>query len=271
MRVLIISVISLLIFVISALSCCTRIDAGHEGILVNQFGSEKGVSNVSLVTGTVWYLPWKYDVHEFPTFVQTVDYPEFTVNAKDGSVFRVDPTLSISVLPGRSPQIFQKYRKDLEEIIGTTLYNYTRDAFRIQFNNYTTDSMISRRAAFENAVQVYLEKELAKEGFHLEQMTSGLQYPQTITNAIEAKNKAVQDAFRIDNEVKSTEATARKKVAEAEGSAKAKKIEADADAYVYQAKQRALTPLIIQQQWIDKWDGKLPVYGNAPTMFKAVE
>ena len=39
---------------------CERIDAGHEGIKVNLYGSGKGVDNVSLVTGMVFYNPFKY-------------------------------------------------------------------------------------------------------------------------------------------------------------------------------------------------------------------
>ena len=35
-------------------SSCTRIDAGHEGIKVNLYGSNKGVDNVELCTGMVW-------------------------------------------------------------------------------------------------------------------------------------------------------------------------------------------------------------------------
>ena len=33
--------------------CSERIDAGSEGILVNLYGSDKGVDDVSLVTGRV--------------------------------------------------------------------------------------------------------------------------------------------------------------------------------------------------------------------------
>ena len=32
---------------------CNRIDAGHEGIKVKLYGSDKGVSDVELVTGMV--------------------------------------------------------------------------------------------------------------------------------------------------------------------------------------------------------------------------
>ena len=39
---------------IMSFSSCERVDAGHEGILVNLYGSDKGVNDVSLVTGMVW-------------------------------------------------------------------------------------------------------------------------------------------------------------------------------------------------------------------------
>ncbi|MEJ8803706.1 SPFH domain-containing protein [Pontibacter sp. H249] len=256
----IISFIFILVFSISAMKSCTRIDAGHEGVLVKLYGSEKGVQDVSLVTGRVWYNPFTEEVFEFPTFVQTVDYSAFTVNAKDGSVFTVDPTISFRVIGGESPRIFAKYRKDIDQITQTTLYNYTRDAFRIQFNQYSTDSIISNRQSFEDKVQIALDKALRKEGFELEQMTSGLQYPEVIVQAVNLKNKAVQQAMQVENELKVAEAQARKKIVEAEAEARANEL-----------RQRTLTPLLIQQQFIEKWDGRTPLYGNSPTFFKNVQ
>ena len=77
-------------------------------------------------------------IYEYPTFVQTVDYPEFSINAKDGSSFTVDPTISLKIVDGKSGEVFKKYRKeDITEVINTTLYNYVKNAFRIQLNNYT--------------------------------------------------------------------------------------------------------------------------------------
>lgn len=266
MKKLILICISVIVF-----ASCTRIDSGHEGILIKQYGTDKGVQDVSLVSGRVWYNPWTEDVEEYATFVQTIDYDGFDVNAKDGSSFSVDPTLSFYIVQGNSPRIFTKYRKPLDEVAKTTLLNYVKDAFRLQMNKYSTDEIVSNREKFENDVQKSLSDVLDKEGFHLEQLTSGLKYPQTIVDAVNSKNKAVQDALRIDNEVKSTEATARKLVAQAEGSAKAKKIEADADAYVYLQKQKSLNPLLIQQQFIEKWNGQLPTYGQVPSIFKGIQ
>jgi hypothetical protein len=244
---------------ISFVSCNERIDAGYEGILVKLYGSDKGVQDVSLVTGRVWYNPLTESVYEFPTYVQTINYEAFTVNAKDGSVFTVDPTLSFKVKDGNSPMIFKKYRKDIKEITETTLLNYIKDAFRIEFNKYSTDSIISNREKFEFAIQDNMSKLLSKEGFNLEQMTSGIQYPEAITQAINAKNAAVQEAMRVENELKIAQAQARKLIVLAESEAKANEL-----------RKMSLNNLLIQQQFIEKWDGKTAIYGNAPAFFKNV-
>ena len=98
-------------------SCYERVDAGCEGIKVNLYGSDKGIDDVSLVTGAVWYNPFTEQVYEYPTYVQTIDYPAFTINAKDGSEFIIDPTISLKIVDGKSPQVFRKYRKELKDVI----------------------------------------------------------------------------------------------------------------------------------------------------------
>lgn len=248
-----------------------RVDAGYEGIKVNLYGDGKGVDDVSLVTGAVWYNPITTAVYEYPTFVQTVDYPPFSINAKDGSSFTVDPTISLKIVDGKSPEVFKKYRKDdIREVINTTLYNYVKNAFRIQLNGYTTDELVSKREEFELAIETKLSEELARENFQLEQMTSGLQYPNTLVQAIDAKNTAVQEALRIENEVKAVEAIAKKAIAKAEGDAKALKIKGDAEAEYNRKIAASLSPLIVQQMMIDKWNGALPTFtGGNGTLLDA--
>ena len=62
-----------IILIVGLSFSCTRIDAGHEGILVKMYGSDKGVQDVSLVTGRVFFNPLSEDVFEFPIFIQTAD------------------------------------------------------------------------------------------------------------------------------------------------------------------------------------------------------
>ena len=252
-----------LVFVMS--SCgYERVDAGYEGIKVNLYGDGKGVDDVSLVTGAVWYNPITTAVYEYPTYVITVDYEPFSINAKDGSSFSVDPTISLKIVDGKSPEVFRKYRKDnITDVINTTLYNYVKNAFRIQLNNYTTDELVSKREEFEKAIEDRLSKELLAENFQLEQMTSGLQYPETLVRSIDEKNAAIQKALKAENEVKTIEAEAKKRVAEAQGQAEALRIKGDAEADYNRKISASLSTLIIQQNMIEKWDGKLPVMTGA--------
>lgn len=252
-----------LVFVMS--SCgYERVDAGYEGIKVNLYGDGKGVDDVSLVTGAVWYNPVTTAVYEYPTYVITVDYEPFSINAKDGSSFSVDPTISLKIVDGKSPEVFRKYRKDnITDVINTTLYNYVKNAFRIQLNNYTTDELVSKREEFEKAIEERLSKELLAENFQLEQMTSGLQYPETLVRSIDEKNAAIQKALKAENEVKTIEAEAKKRVAEAQGQAEALRIKGDAEADYNRKISASLSTLIIQQNMIEKWDGKLPVMSGA--------
>lgn len=251
--------ITLLLGII-AIACTERIDAGHEGLLVKMYGSDKGVQDVALVTGRVWYNPLTEQVFEIPTYVQTVNYEAFTVNAKDGSVFTVDPTISLKVIDGQSPKIFKKYRKGINDVLQNTLVNHIKDVYRIEFNKFTTDEIISGREAFENGVQLKMDKFLKVEGFILEQLTSGIKYPEIITKAINAKNAAIQEAQRVENELKVAEANAKKLIVLAESEAKANEL-----------RKVSLNQLLIQQQFIEKWDGKTPIYGQAPSFFQPVK
>lgn len=237
------------LFTMLGMSSCgyERVDAGCEGIKVNLYGSDKGVDDVSLVTGAVWYNPFTEQVYEYPTYVQTVDYPAFTINAKDGSEFSIDPTISLKIADGKSPQVFKKYRKELADVINGTLFNYVKDAFRIQLNKYTTDEIVSNRDMVEKAIEAHLSKALLKENFQLEQLTSGLKYPNSIVEAVNAKNAAIQQAQKAQNELAVVKAEAEKKVVAAQAEAEANKL-----------RTQALTPLILKQQWIEKWNGTIP-------------
>jgi regulator of protease activity HflC (stomatin/prohibitin superfamily) len=254
----------LLIFSITG---CERIDAGHVGVKVNLYGDGKGVDDVTEVTGWVFYNPISTKIVEFPTFVQHKEYKldrenevdeSFIVNSKDGSEFHVSPLLNYSVKREKVPYIFQKYRVTLAEIEAGFLKTAVYDAFRVVANSYTADEMISNREQFEIKVRKVLEDHLVPEGFILAQFTSNLIYPETFKKAIEAKNNAVQSALTAENKVKQAEAEAKIKVATAAGNAQAMLTSEKAEAEANRLKQQTITPMLLQLEWINKWNGKLP-------------
>ena len=255
------SLIGLTIAIVFMLNSCERIDAGHVGVRVNLYGTGKGVGDITECTGWVFYNPISTKIYEFPTFIQHKEYTEdnsFVVNSKDGSEFHVSPIINYAVQRDKVPSIFSKYRRTLESIeegfLKTTIY----DAFRMTANAYTAEELISNRQEFENKVRAKLDLDLLKEGFTISQLTSNLGYPETFKKAIEAKNNAVQAALTAENQVKTAEANAKIQVAKAEGNAQAMLTQAKAEAESYRLKQTSITPMLLQQMWIEKWNGVLP-------------
>ena len=259
-----------LVFMFSMIGC-ERIDAGHVGVKVNLYGDGKGVDDVTEVTGWVFYNPISTKIVEFPTYVQHKEYTKkvddygdvesdesFIVNSKDGSEFHVSPILNYSVKREKVPYIFQKYRVELPQVEQGFLKTAVYDAFRIVANSYTADELIGNRELFEIKVRQVLQKQLEPEGFILSQFTSNLVYPETFKKAIEAKNNAVQAALRAENEVKTAEAQAKIKIAKAEGNAQAMLTSAKAEAEANRLKQQTITPMLLQLEWINKWNGQLP-------------
>jgi regulator of protease activity HflC (stomatin/prohibitin superfamily) len=266
-------VVGLILAILVGVSSCERIDAGHVGVKVNLYGSGKGISDVTECTGIVFYNPMSTKIYEFPTFIQHKEYKDensFIVNSKDGSEFSVSPIMNYSVQREKVPAIFSKYRRSLPEIEEGFLKTAVYDAFRLAANKYTADGLISNREIFEVEVRRILISQLSQEGFVLNQFTSNLIYPESFKRAINAKNNAVQSALMAENKVKQSEAEAKIKVAKAKGDAEALLTNARAEAESNKLRQQTLTPLLIQQQWIEKWKGNVPTTqlgGNTSVMY----
>lgn len=245
-----------------------NIDAGNTGVKINLYGTDRGVDNITIVTGRVWYNSWTTKIVEFPTFTQNVDYEPFVVNTKDAAEFHVDPKLNYHVNPALVPQIYRQYRKPLKEIEQQFMRNTVYDAYRIVANSFTSDSVMSNREAFENKVQSVLSTALAKDGFVYDQLTSKLDPPASLRNMIDAKNESIQARFKAENQAKQAVAEATVVKAKAEGEAAALLVRAKAESEANRLRQTTLTPLLLQQLWIQKWNGQLPTTqaGNSNLM-----
>ena len=257
---------SFVLFIIIFTACCSVVDSGEVGIKFHKWSaSEQDYGGVEgTCKGWVFYNPITTDVFTYPTFTQRKQYETFSVNAKDASIFEMDPTIAYRINPEKACDIFVKYRvgvKELEEgYIRTCIY----EAYRTCANQYTSDSLMSNRANFERDVRSRLEKSLMAEGFIVEEFTSKITPPSSLTEMIDAKNTAIQSALKAENQVKEAEANAKIEVAKAEGSARAMKIKADAEAYYNRTIAASLSPMIVQEDMIEKWDGEMPqiVGGN---------
>ena len=269
LRIAGIVVVALILWIIQPVSY-ENIDAGNVGIKINLYGTDRGVDNITIVTGRVWYNTWTTKIIEFPTFTQSVDYEPFVVTTRDAAEFQVDPKLNYHINPAMVPQIYRQYRKTLPEIEQQFMRNTIYDAYRIVANSFTSDSVMSNREKFEDRIQILLTTKLGKDGFIYDQLTSAISPPASLRQMIDEKNASIQARLKAENEAKQAIAEATVSKAKAEGEAVALLVRARAEAEANRLKQQSLTPLLVQQQVIQKWDGKLPQYGTVPQFFKNV-
>lgn len=263
--------ILLVMIVPSAFVRCTRVDSSEVGVKFNKLSlTDQGTLDATPVTGYVFFCPITTDVFKYETFVQRVDYDPFTVTTRDAAIFTMDPTMAYYLNRDKAVDVFFKYRRDLDDIEAGYMRTVIYDAYRITANNYSSDELMANRATFEREVRQMLDSTLTAEGFVVTEFTSQITPPESLRLMIEAKNAAVQAALKAENEVKEAEANAKIAVAKAEGEAQAMKIKADAEAYYNRTIAASLSPLIVQEDWIEKWDGKLPQVQGSDKMMPVV-
>ena len=246
-------------FIVLIFSCTKMVDNSEIGIKFKKFSlTAQGQLIATEVTGLIFYNPITTRVFTYPVYIQRVDYQPFTVTTKDAAEFTMNPMLAYQLERDKASYVFNKYRRDLREIENGYMRTCIYDAYRISANNYTSDELMANRAKFEQEVRQMLIHSLGSEGFNVQEFTSRITPPKSLSAAIEAKNQAIQEALKAENLVKQAEANAQIAIAKAKGEAEATKVKADAEAYYNRTISASLSPLIVQEDWIEKWDGKLP-------------
>ena len=229
--------VAVLCLLVMTFSCCTKlVDNSEIGIKFKKFSlTEQGELIATQVAGVTFYNPITTSVFTYPVYIQRVDYQAFTVTTKDAAVFSMDPLLAYQLDRTRAAYVFNKYRRSLAEIEQGYMRTCIYDAYRICANKYTSDELMGNRARFEQEVRAMLEKSLGDEGFKVSEFTSQITPPQSLSAAI----------------------------AKAQGEAEATKVKADAEAYYNRTIAASLSPMIVQEDWIEKWDGKLPTVASS--------
>ena len=253
------------------MTSCTLVDSGEVGIRFKKFSlTEQGTLSATPVSGFVTYNPFTESVYTYPVFIQRVDYKPFTVTTKDAAVFTMDPQIAYQLNRDKAKDIFAKYRRPLHDIEAGYMRTCIYDAYRITANNYTSDELMANRGKFETEVRAMLDASLGVEGFSINEFTSQITPPQSLQASIDSKNKAIQESLRALNEVEKAKAEAEIAIAKAEGEAKAMRIKADAEAYYNMKISSSLTHNIVLEDWIEKWDGKLPQMQGSSNMVPMV-
>lgn len=268
-----------LVLLVMALTSCTTINPGNVGIVVNKFGSNKGVSDFPATTGFVSYNPFSTTIFEYPTFMQTAKWTasltegqatneEISFTNKDNMTISVDVSLSYSLEANKVPAFYVKFRNDdLEQFTHGYLRNITRDAFNETGGKYSIDQIMGDNSAFLAEVKAKVQSQVNDIGVQISQfgIIGAPRPPAQVTASINAKLQATQIAIQKENEVRQAQADAQKAIAEAEGQSQSMIKRAQGEAESNRLKASSLSPAIlewrkldVEQQAITKWDGKQP-------------
>lgn len=201
----------LLLFTLLLVVACNRPEPNYEGVLMTEYG-RNGINSFKTVTGAQGVLGPGSELYEVPMWEQQGDPQKVVINTKDASEFTVDPAYTYKPIRGKGPEIVLNYKNyrinDPEEFFEAVEQNILNkrvtDAYREEARNYTTDSLMNNLATYENKVQLRLSEEFKTKYFELTTLTSGLKPPASMTASIEARNKAVQEANKVKNELETS-------------------------------------------------------------------
>ncbi|WP_323115220.1 prohibitin family protein [Pseudomonas guariconensis] len=265
---------------LAALGGCSKVPAGNVGVIVNLYGSEKGVELKEVGTGKYW-VGINEELYLFPTFTQTETWTgdeTITFQTVEGMKVGGDVGITYAVDPGKVTTLFQKYRSGIDEITNKFLRNMVRDAFNDVASKLPVESVYgSGKADLLLAVEQRVRAQVEPIGINLERIyyASDLALPPQVTASLNAKIQATQMAEQRRNEVAQAKAEADKERARAQGEADAKLLIAQADAKAIEVRAQALraNPDVVTLNAVEKWDGKLPTYtgGQAPLPFIGIK
>jgi regulator of protease activity HflC (stomatin/prohibitin superfamily) len=247
-----------------------RVDSGHVAILVENVGDNRGMSKVEYKRGWVVFNSFTQRYYEFPVFQQHIDYEENVVITRGGFQATIKPSFNYSLNPTTVDIMFQNLRVDIKQVEQGWLKNAIISSVNDVANLFTVDSIFNHRAEFEAAIITESNKRVGK-WFTVSQLRTNIAPPPAITASIEEKTKAVQEAQAAIQRTLVANAEAQEKIARAKGDSAQAVIKAAGEARANSLRQATLTDKLIQQQFIQKWDGKLPVYGTVPQLFKNIQ
>jgi regulator of protease activity HflC (stomatin/prohibitin superfamily) len=263
----------------------TRIDAGHVGIKVNLAGSARGVQDIPVVTGWVFFNPLTEQIIAFPISVQNVVWTasanegravdeSITFSSQEGVNVNSDIGLSFHIESAKAPHLYLRFRQQEVMVLAD---GYVRNAVREAFNDIASRMAVQEiygagKGKLLADVSHRLRDVLGKDGFVIDQLTinGALRLPENVAQAINRAMEATQNAIQAENRVRQVRAEAEQNVAQAHGGAEAarQRAEGEADAVLIRARADAraneiirlsTTGTVLQYRSIERWDGKLPV------------
>jgi len=240
-----------------ALSSCERVAPNYYGVLMENYG-KNGKSDYAKQQGRVNTMSPGTELFQVPAFEQRASFTNddgtdrvLKLKAADNTEFNAKPLYSYKAIEGRVVDlVFQNARlgsgdsfmKSLEDNV---LEPHIYDLIKEESRKYITDSLMANGGSlkFEERVQALVKKSFEDKGLELITFSANLDFSDKVKAKIDTRNEVNTNISVLDQQI----AEQRKRNELAELQAQANII-----------KSRGITQEILQQQAIEKWDGKLP-------------
>lgn len=249
----------------------TKIPDNSVGIVYSPFS---GTKTEALSEGFHAKSPFD-KVYKISTLTQSMTVSNLTTQTKDAQYLTSQLDIKYKVDTTNAYTVFKQYRT-LDNMSKNMIVPTTQKALELVTTQYNIiDILGEKRSEVYAKLDLALAEEFAKYGVEfvsisIADMDAGEALEKAISDEAVAK-KAVETA---EQNLKKAEIDAKQQSVQAQAEQDAAKIKAETMKIEAQAHKEAnellnfsLSDLILRQQWIEKWDGKLPTYyGGDSTM-----
>jgi regulator of protease activity HflC (stomatin/prohibitin superfamily) len=239
------------------------ISAGHVGVAV-LFGK---VQPVALKEGLNLVNPL-YDVVQMDTRVQR-HQAKYDAASKDLQAVHVEMVLNYRLVPDKATEVYRGIGEGYASVI---IDPAAQEVLKANTALHVATEILQKRPLIKADVQRDLTGWLAKYGIELKEASlANIRFDPAYEKAIEAKQieeqKAEQKRYELIQAQRQAEIVAAQAKGQgdaarekAKGDAEAIRIRGAAEAEYNQKVAASLTATLIQQRYLERWDGKLPQF-----------
>ena len=250
-----------------ALAGCQRVAPNYAGVLMENYGRD-GKNDFTIVTGKVSTAAPGTELFQVPLFDQRGEFSEpVTLKAADNTEFTARPTYSYKVMKNRAIDVVfdnkhiekadtengkDGFMQSLEDnILEPRIYDLIKEESR----KYKTDTLMADGGslAFEKRLEETVRQEFQRRGLELESFSAQLEFSDKVREKIDSRNEVNTNISVLDQQIEE-----QKKRNELERLKTEQAL----------IQSQGLTKEILYKQFIDKWDGRTPLYGIAPEFLK---
>lgn len=200
------------------------------------------------------YFDWNllYEYQTYDSKVQNVEISTMTYSS-DAQTMDITMTLQYQIMGDKVLDIAKQYGS--LEALQARIQSIAVEKTKAVLSAHKAMDIIAKRAEMSPAVEDAI-KSAIDDNYFVNVNTvvlTNIDFSDAFETAVEEKMIAEQQQLKANYENET-------KVAQAQAAADAKRIEAQAEKDANDLLQKSLTDEILHQNYIDKWDGKLPQY-----------